>query len=134
LARWTFVTGPRWAARAGGVWWGWDPRLTSSLLRFLIFAAYLMLRQYGGPGSDRLAAGMALFGMLNVPFIYVSVNVWRTLHPMTSVVPTLPTDMGRPLWFCFAAFTMLFLALLNLRAGLEAQRVRVEALYLEDEA
>ena len=131
----TLVTGPLWARKAWGVWWVWDPRLTSSLLLFLIFAAYLMLRQYGGPGSDRLAAGMALFGMLNVPFIYVSVNVWRTLHPMTSVVPTLPTDMGIPLWFCFAAFTMLFVALLNLRATLELQRFRVEAMYLaEDEA
>ena len=107
------MTGPLWARKAWGVWWVWDPRLTSSLLLFLIFAAYLMLRQYGGPGSDQLAAGMALFGMANVPFIYVSVNVWRTFHPMTSVVPTLPTDMGIPLWFCFAAFTMLFVALLT---------------------
>jgi len=131
----TLVTGPLWARKAWGVWWVWDPRLTSSLLLFLIFASYLMLRKYGGPGSERLAAGMALFGMLNVPFIYVSVNVWRTLHPQTSVVPTLPTDMGIPLWFCFAAFTMLFLALLTLRATLELQRARVEALYLaEDEA
>jgi heme exporter protein C len=72
--------------------------------------------------------------MVNVPFIYVSVNIWRTLHPMTSVVPTLPVDMGIPLWFCFAAFTMMFIALLNLRATLEHQRMRVEALYLEDEA
>ncbi len=131
----TLVTGPLWARKAWGVWWVWDPRLTSSLLLFLIFASYLMLRKYGGPGSERLAAGMALFGMLNVPFIYVSVNVWRTLHPMTSVVPTLPADMGIPLWFCFAAFTMLFVALLTLRATLELQRARVEALYLaEDEA
>jgi len=131
----TLVTGPLWARKAWGVWWVWDPRLTSSLLLFLIFAAYLILRKYGGPGSDKLAAGMALFGMGNVPFIYVSVNVWRTLHPMTSVVPTLPTDMGIPLWFCFAAFTMLFLALMNLRATLALQQARVEALYLaEDEA
>lgn len=131
----TLVTGPLWARKAWGVWWVWDPRLTMSLVLFLIFAAYAMLRKYGGPGSDRLAAGMALFGMLNVPFIYVSVNIWRTLHPMTSVVPTLPTDMGIPLWFCFAAFTMLFVALLNLRATLALQQARIEALYLdEDEA
>ncbi len=131
----TLVTGPLWARKAWGVWWVWDPRLTSSLLLFLIFVAYLLLRQYGGPGSDKLAAGMALFGMLNVPFIYVSVNVWRTLHPTTSVVPTLPTEMGIPLWFCFAAFTMLFIALLTLARALEHQRARVEALYLaEDEA
>jgi len=130
----TLVTGPLWARKAWGVWWVWDPRLTSSLLLWMIFGAYVLLRQYGGPGSERLSAGMALFGMLNVPFIYYSVNVWRTLHPQTSVVPTLPTDMGIPLWFCFAAFSMLFTALLTLRATLEHQRVRVEALYLlEDE-
>ncbi|MBM3809179.1 MAG: cytochrome C biogenesis protein CcmC [Acidimicrobiia bacterium] len=131
----TLVTGPLWARKAWGVWWVWDARLTMSLVLFLTFAAYMLLRRYGGPGSDRLGAGMALFGMVNVPFIYVSVNVWRTLHPMTSVVPTLPTDMGIPLWFCFAAFTMLFVALLNLRATLEHQRTRLEALYLaQDEA
>ena len=131
----TLVTGPLWARKAWGVWWVWDPRLTMSLVLFLIFAAYAILRKYGGPGSERLAAGMALFGMLNVPFIYVSVNIWRTLHPMTSVVPTLPTEFGIPLWFCFTAFTMLFVALLNLRATLALQQARIEALYLdEDEA
>lgn len=131
----TLVTGPLWARKAWGVWWVWDTRLTMSLVLWMIFGAYLLLRKYGGPGSDRLGAGLALFGMANVPFIYVSVNVWRTLHPMTSVVPTLPTDMGIPLWFCFTAFTLLFISLLNLRASLEHQRVRIEALYLdEDEA
>jgi heme exporter protein C len=131
----TLVTGPLWARKAWGVWWVWDTRLTMSLVLWMIFCAYLLLRKYGGPGSDRLGAGMALFGMANVPFIYVSVNVWRTLHPMTTVVPKLPVDMGIPLWFCFAAFTMLFIALLNMRASLELQRVRIETLYLdEDEA
>ena len=129
----TLVTGPLWARKAWGVWWVWDPRLTMSLVLFLIFAAYAMLRKYAGPGSERLAAGLALFGMLNVPFIYVSVNIWRTLHPMTSVVPTLPTEFGIPLWFCFAAFTMLFVALLNVRATLALQQARIEALYLDED-
>ena len=131
----TLVTGPLWARKAWGVWWVWDARLTSSLLLWMIFVAYLLLRRYGGPGSDKLGAGMALFGMANVPFIYVSVNYWRTLHPQTSVVPTLPVEMGVPLWFCVTAFTLLFVVLLSLRVRLEHQRARVEALYLaEDEA
>jgi heme exporter protein C len=129
------VTGPLWARKAWGVWWVWDARLTSSLMLFLIFVAYLLLRQFGGPGADKLSAGLALFGMANVPFIYVSVNYWRTLHPKTSVVPTLPVEMGVPLWFCVTAFLLLFLALLSLRAALERQRTRVDALYLSyDEA
>ena len=131
----TLVTGPLWARKAWGVWWVWDARLTSSLMLFLIFLAYLLLRQFGGPGSEKLSAGLALFGLANVPFIYVSVNVWRTLHPKTSVVPTLPVEMGRPLWFCVTAFLLLFLALLSLRSSLERQRGRIDALYLaEDEA
>lgn len=129
------VTGPLWARKAWGVWWVWDARLTSSLLVFLIFVAYLLLRRFGGPGADKLSAGLALFGMANVPFIYVSVNYWRTLHPKTSVVPTLPVEMGVPLWFCVVAFLLLFLALLSLRSTLERQRARVDALYLSlDEA
>jgi heme exporter protein C len=130
----TLVSGPLWARRAWGVWWQWDARLTSSLLLFLIFVAYLLLRRYGGPGADKLGAGLALFGMANVPFIYVSVNYWRTIHPDTGVVPSLPVSMGIPLWFCVAAFTLLFIVLLRMRARLEHQRARVEALYLAEES
>jgi heme exporter protein C len=73
---------------------------------------------------------MALFGMINAPFIYISVNIWRTLHPLTSVVPTLPIDMGLVLWYCFAAFFMLFLSLMSLRAELAMQEARIEELFL----
>jgi heme exporter protein C len=57
------ITGPLWARKAWGVWWVWDARLTSSLLVWMIFAAYLLLRRYGGPGAEKLSAAMALFGM-----------------------------------------------------------------------
>ena len=57
------VTGPLWARKAWGVWWVWDPRVTSTLVMWLIFNGYLLLRRYGGPGSDRLSAAMALFGI-----------------------------------------------------------------------
>lgn len=127
------VTGPLWARKAWGVWWVWDPRLTSSLLVWMIFAGYLLLRRYGGPGSDKLGAGMALFGMAVVPFVYVSVNYWRTMHPQTSVVPTLPTSMGIPLWFCFAAMFLLFLMNMSLRVRLERQRARLETVYLSED-
>jgi heme exporter protein C len=131
----TLLTGPLWARKAWGVWWVWDARLTSSLLVWMIFGAYLLLRRYGGPGSDKLSAAMALFGMATVPFIFVSVNYWRTLHPQTSVVPSLPVSMGGPLWFCFAAFLVLFLLLMQMRVRLERQRALVEAHFLsEDES
>jgi heme exporter protein C len=96
----------------------------------MVAVAYLLVRKYGGPGSDKLAAGLALFGMANVPFIYISVNYWRTIHPATSVVPTLPVSMGVPFWFCFTAFVLLYVLLLKLRVRLEEQRARLDAMYL----
>jgi heme exporter protein C len=124
------VTGPLWARKAWGVWWQWDVRLTSSLMGWMVGVAYLLVRKYGGPGSDKLAAGLALFGMANVPFIYISVNYWRTIHPTTNVVPSLPVSMGVPFWFCFTTFLLLFILLLKLRVRLEEQRARVDELYL----
>ncbi len=126
----TLVTGPLWARKSWGVWWQWDVRLTASLMGWMVAVAYLLVRKYGGPGSDKLGAGLALFGMANVPFIYISVNYWRTIHPSTTVVPTLPVSMGVPLWFSLASFILLFVVLLRMRVHLEEQRARVDQLYL----
>lgn len=130
----TLVTGPLWARKAWGVWWQWDVRLTASLMGWMVAVAYLLLRRFGGPGSDKLAAGLALFGIANVPFVYISVNYWRTIHPTTNVVPTLPTSFGLPLWFSTATFLLLFMLLLRMRIRLEEQRARVDALYLAMDA
>ena len=126
----TLVTGPLWARKAWGTWWVWDARITSSLVGWMIAWAYLILRQYGGPGSEKLAAGLALFGMANVPFIYISVNYWRTIHPATTVVPKLPFSMGFPLLFCLAAFTLLLVLLMKLRVRVAEQQSRLDSLYL----
>src|SRR5687767_1242304 len=115
----TMVTGPLWARKAWGVWWEWDARLTSSLLLWMIFIAYLLLRRFGGPGSDKLAAGMALFALANVPFIYVSVNYWRTLHPKTTVLPNLIPEWAAPVWLVFTGFLLMSLVLFALRVQLE---------------
>jgi heme exporter protein C len=125
------VTGPLWARKAWGVWWQWDARLTSSLLLWMIFVAYLLVRKYGGPGSEKLSAAVALFGMANVPFVYISVNVWRTLHPKTSVVTSLAPGMRGPFWFAFAAFLLLYVLLLSVRFRIGEQEAEVERLYLD---
>jgi heme exporter protein C len=124
------VTGPLWARKAWGVWWQWDARLTSTLLMWMIFVACLMVRRFGGPGSEKLSAAMAVFGMANVPFVYISVNVWRTLHPTTAVIPKLPGGMRGPFWLCAVSFMLLFGLLLALRARLEESRAEVEHLFL----
>ena len=124
------ITGPLWGRKAWGVWWTWDGRATSALVLWLIFVSYLLLRRFGGPGSERLSAAIGLFGMFNVPFVYWSVNLWRTIHPLTSVVPTLPVNMGIPLYFCWTAFMILFVALMLIRVRLEHARTRLEEAYL----
>ena len=127
------VTGPLWGRKAWGVWWQWDARLTMALLLELIFVGYLLVRKYGGPGSDKLAAAMAVFGMANVPFVYVSVNVWRTVHPKTSVVPTLGPGMFGAFWYSVLSFMLLFALLLTIRFHLEQRRAELDRLYLAEE-
>jgi heme exporter protein C len=124
------VTGPLWARKSWGTWWVWDARVTSTFIMWMVFNAYLLLRRFGGPGSEVLAAAVGFFGMALVPFIYWSVNIWRTIHPLTSVVPTLPVDMGIPLYFCWMAFTILYVALMLVRVRLERSRSTLEAAYL----
>jgi heme exporter protein C len=124
------TTGPLWGRVSWGVWWQWDVRLTTALILELTFIAYLLLRRYGGPGSEKLSAGLALFGMANVPFVYVSVNFWRTIHPENTVVPTLEMPMAGPFWWCVASYFALFLVMLGGRRRLEEQRAAVDRLQL----
>jgi heme exporter protein C len=124
------LTGPLWAYRAWGVWWQWDAKLTSALVLWLIFASYLLLRRYGGAGSEKLSAVVALFGAVNVPFVYWSANLWRTMHPTTNVLPTLQPGMRGPFWFCALAFLLLYAVLLTARIRLEARRTELDALFL----
>ena len=119
------VTGPLWARKAWGVWWQWDVRLTTTMLLWVIFIAYLFARRYGGPGGRRLAAGLAIFGAADVPMIYISVSLWRTIHPKTSVVPTLTPAMRPAFYLSLLAFTVLYGVLLALRLRL----ARAEAAY-----
>ena len=127
------VTGPLWARKAWGVWWQWDVRLTTTLLLWLIFVAYLFARRYGGPGAKKLGAGLALFGAADVPLIYLSVSIWRTIHPKTSVVPSLQPGMRGPFWFSLSIFMIFFFVLLEMRLGLERARARLDQLHLDAE-
>jgi heme exporter protein C len=127
------VTGPLWGRKSWGIWWPWDARVTIALLLELTFIAYLLVRKFGGPGSEKLAAALGIFGMFNVPFLYVSVNIWRTIHPKTSVVPSLPSGMPGPFWFCVLAYLLLMTLLIAARVQLEERRAALDALYLEEE-
>jgi len=127
------VTGSIWGRAAWGVWWQWDERLTTSLLLWMIMVGYVLVRTYGGPGSERLAAGLAIFGMADVPLIYLSVFIWKTVHPKASVVPSLQREMRVTFWLAMLLFLVFFLILLGVRVmiGRDARRlhrVREQAL------
>ena len=76
------ATGPLWARRAWGIWWTWDARLTTTLILWLIYVSYLLLRRFAaGPQMQTLAAVLGIFGALDVPIVYMSNRWWRTQHP-----------------------------------------------------
>ena len=76
------ITGPIWGRRAWGIWWTWDARLTTTLVLWLIYVSYLLLRRFAaGPQVQTLAAVLGIFGALNVPIVYMSNRWWRTQHP-----------------------------------------------------
>jgi len=76
------TTGPIWGRRAWGIWWTWDWRLTTTLILWLIYVSYLLLRRFAaGPQMQTLAAVLSIFGALDVPIVYMSNRIFRTLHP-----------------------------------------------------
>ncbi len=109
------VTGSVWGRAAWGVWWQWDMRLTTSLLLWLIMLGYVLVRRFAGPGSERLAAGLAVFGMIDVPLIYFSVKIWRTVHPKAEVVATLDPAMKPTFWLSFLTIALVLGLLMVLR-------------------
>jgi heme exporter protein C len=76
------VTGPIWARPVWGIWWTWDVRLTSTLVLWLIYVSYLVLRRFSDSAQTPvLAAVLAIFGALDVPLVYFSIWFFRTQHP-----------------------------------------------------
>ncbi len=118
------VTGSVWAKAAWDVWWNWEPRLTMSLLLWLILVGYMLVRKFAGPSADRIAAGMAIFGMVGVPFIYKMVG--EDSHPPSGaegVVMNLGTEYKLAFLLSSIAFLLWFVTLMIARVqGTRAER------------
>ncbi len=128
------ITGVLWAKPAWGVWWTWDPKLTTSLILWLLYVAYLMLRAYSPRGDQgaRFAAVLGIIGFVDVPIIYLSVVWWRTVHPPVVLGPvaegSLEPSMRMVLMACTVAFTLLFAYLLMDRQALRRSEEEFEAI------
>jgi len=128
------TTGPIWAKPIWGTWWTWDARLTLTLFLFFLFIGYLALRASVHDPAERarFSAVVGILGMLLVPFIHLSVYLFRTLHPQPVVLkpsaPSLPPEMLRTLLISTLVFTLLYVGLVTLRYGLSlAEEARDEA-------
>lgn len=124
------VTGPLWGKIAWGAWWVWDARLTTTLLLWLMLLGYFTLR---GATDDpergrRFGAVMAIVAAVDVPLIHLSVNWFRSQHPQPVILrpegPRADPAIVETLLVSLLAFTLLFLALLLFRYGLERARRR----------
>jgi heme exporter protein C len=103
------VLGSIWAKPTWGTFWTWDPRLTSAAILEILYLAYLLLRQ-GIEDPERRArfsAVYTLIGVISVPITYVSIILWRTIHPKISLAPAMLITM----FFCLATFSVIFVTL-----------------------
>ena len=124
----TLVMGMLWAKPIWGTFWTWDARLTSTLVLWIIYAGYLMIRRLAEPGRQaaRFAAVVGIFGFIDVPVVHFSVTWWRTQHPGPVVInDALPAQM-------LVAFFVTMACTLFLAAVMIAIRYRIE--FLTDQA
>lgn len=122
------ISGPLWGKPIWGTYWTWDARLTLSLFLWFIILGYLVLR---GAIDDRqmrarYSAVLGILAALLIPFVHLSVYLFRTLHPMPIIAkpsaPSLPSQMLVTLVMMFVAFTLMYLALLRARYRLAVER------------
>jgi heme exporter protein C len=138
VAFWTvmLVTGPIWAHPVWGVWWAWDWRLTLTLILWVLYVAYLILRTLIDD-FDRRAVSSAIFSIfifLGVPLDYLSIRIWRTQHPQPVVFggqdSGLAPTMAKVFFYCAGIMTLLMIFLIRQRYRLESLRYHVEELRL----
>src|SRR5436853_670606 len=123
------VTGPIWARPVWGIWWTWDLRLTLTLVLWLIYVSYLMLRRFSsGSQTPVMAAVLAVFGALDVPLVYFSIWYFRTQHPSPVIGRggSLDPRMARVLLINWAAFLCFAVLICWSRYRLERLKREVE--------
>lgn len=128
------VSGPLWGKPIWGAWWVWDARLTLTLFLWFLYLGYLVLRSAVDEpeARARYSAVVGILGAILIPFIHLSVYLFRTQHPMPIVANPegiqMPASMTQTLFFALFAFTLTYVALLRARMKLAAERDALRAL------
>jgi heme exporter protein C len=125
------VTGPLWARPVWGIWWTWDARLTTSLILWLIYVSYLLVRRFAaGSEMQALAAVLAVFGALDMPINYLANRIWRTQHPSPVIGGGPESGMAPPiaaaLGWNVLAWAVWGLAVLAIRIHLERRQQAID--------
>jgi heme exporter protein C len=130
------ITGPLWARPVWGIWWTWDARLTTTLVLWLIYVSYLVLRRFAAGGQTQvLAAALGIFGFIDVPIVYMSIRWFRTQHPSPVIGgganSGLDPAMLRVFLSNLAAFTLLGFVFLVVRYRLQMREYELEAAHAQ---
>ncbi len=126
------IGGAIWAKPIWGTWWQWDARLTTTLILWFIVLGYFMVRSYAGEASQaaKYAAVLAIFGLIDIPIIHMSVQWWRTLHPEPVVLdtagPNLPNSMLVTVMVALVGFFLLYIHMFLLKWHIETVRDRID--------
>jgi heme exporter protein C len=118
----TLVMGMLWAKPIWNTFWTWDARLTSTLVLWMIYMGYLLVRRFADPGRSaaRLAAVVGIFGFIDVPVVHFSVTWWRTQHPGPIIVnDALPPEMLATFLFTLACTLVLGAVMIGIRYRIE---------------
>jgi len=111
------ITGPIWARPVWNAWWTWDARLTTTLILWFIYLAYLMLRAAINEEEkkERIAAVFGIIGFIDVPIVWFSIRWWRTIHPVVldSTGFAMSPKMSLTLLISVISFTFLYILLLK---------------------
>jgi len=126
------ITGPIWARPVWGIWWTWEARLTSTLVLWLIYVSYLVLRRFAaGSQTPVLAAALAIFGFVDVPIVYMSIRWFRTQHPQPVIAGGEGSGLDPVMWHAFLwnllAFTCVGIVFITLRYRLQKLENELEA-------
>lgn len=123
------LTGPIWARAAWNTWWTWDPRLTSTLVLWFIYVAYLMVRSaiHEEEKRARFSAIFGIIGFIDVPVVWLSIRWWRTIHPVVVDATgfAMSPKMTATLLVSLAAFTLLYFYLLVKAVSVEKTRAEL---------
>jgi len=116
----TLALGSMWGKPTWGVWWTWDPRLTTTAIMLAIYVGYLAIRSFADDPDKRArwAAIVGIIGFANVPIVYLSVIWWRTLHQPPSSPRSVSPEILWTLLFNLLAFTLVYVYLMMRRIRL----------------